>query len=107
MSKRRINKTAVIVSTAVSQFHRLAAGLAIDKMFRGTCFFITEFDAVAKLLDCELDDTSKDYLALRVLHCVDWDAMEPVEAAEVRRVILECLGYEATERHIGLKLVRA
>lgn len=56
-------------------FHLQAAEIALKNLFEKSYFSISELDKLLKLLNCIPD--KQDYLALSMLHCVEYSAMSP------------------------------
>jgi len=67
----------------LDSFQQQAATVAVKKMFQGSYFSICDLDALITLIGCILP--TKDYQALKCLHCVQWSDMPP----ELRNVVME------------------
>ena len=66
-----------------------AARIALAKMVSGT-FYITDFDALCKVLGVSCD--ARTHNALALLHCVAWNSMDAPTRREVTRAILGTFG---------------
>lgn len=70
----------------LSEFQAQAASMALVKLLTGATFYITDVDAIAKVLGVQLG--GPDYDALKALHCVRWAEMpESLRSATKAKVI--------------------
>lgn len=76
----------------LSEFQAQAAGVALHKLLYGSSFYISDFDALAKLLGKEVEKASLDYQALHGLHCISWSDMPEAMRARTREKVCELLG---------------
>lgn len=75
----------------LSEFQQRAVSAAIEKMFAGQFFSITDLDNKVKTIGCEDNLSGRDYDALRAIHCVSWGAMDRDLKRMVREKCLELL----------------
>lgn len=73
----------------------------VRAMFNGRDehFSICDIDNLAKVLRITLD--SREYNALRLLHCVDWGDMSKPLREEVRRSVLRILQMPNDEHYVN------
>jgi hypothetical protein len=74
----------------LTSFQAQAANIALNKLLCGDNFYISDLDAIAKLIGAELG--GKDYQAVRLLHCVKWAEMPHDIRQQAREKIVEMLG---------------
>ena len=74
----------------LTQFQAQAANIALHKLLCGSNFYISDFDALAKLIGKEVG--GRDYEALRGLHCMTWAEIPDPFRSQTREKIVELLG---------------
>lgn len=88
-----------------SNFHRAALSVGLRKMFEKDSFSICDFDAMAKLAGVHI--STKDYEALRVLHCVKYGDMPQAVRQQLFDVVTGAICGPATFDLDSLEPVRA
>lgn len=81
-------------SQGVSQFHVLAAGVALKKAFSADYFDVQIIDQVCRTLGRDRAISSQDYEALRSLHCMGWADMSKELKSRVQQKIIQAVGLD-------------
>ena len=76
----------------LTEFQQRAVVLAVVKMLNGRYFSVSDLRVIAQAIGREQALSGSDFLALRVLHCVDWVEMGPDLARLTRGKCLDLLG---------------
>jgi hypothetical protein len=78
--------------TDLTEFQQRACAVAVVKMLGGASFSICDLDAIAQTMGRKTHMASRDYHALRSVHCVAWEDMGPELTRLTREKCLELLG---------------
>lgn len=76
----------------LTQFQAAAANIALQKLLYGLNFYISDFDAMAKLIGKDVG--CRDYEALRGMHCMKWSEIPEPLRTQAREKIVELLGIQ-------------